>query len=406
MQRRAGSAALLRASQQLHGLPSFSGAASSFSSSASSSDDGDKPSFEQLVGNTRMVRLDFASKLTGCNILAKCEYENPGGSIKDRAALWMIRDAEARGLLKRGEPGVVVEGTAGNTGIGLALAARVFGYRCIIGIASSQSEEKKATLRLAGASLVEVPPVPYKNPNNYVHVAKRLAAEIKSTTGMNTLYADQWDNLANRRAHVESTGPEIARQAIEMTGRLDAFSCAMGTGGTLAGTSEYLRANVPGIKIGLTDPCGAALYRYFTEGELRSEGSSITEGIGQGRITGNMEGFRPDLLHEIPDTEMINTLYELLEKEGLAVGGSAAINVAGAIRIAKDLGPGHTVVTVLCDLGQRYASKLYNPSFLASKGLPIAPWLHTQDQQEDLDPEFFTALHEATIRATAPVDEA
>ncbi|GBG32875.1 Cysteine synthase [Hondaea fermentalgiana] len=395
------SAAALAAAQRRLGGSLGPGGAAWLSSSAG---DGAKPGFEQLVGNTRMVRLKFASELTGCDVLAKCEYENPGGSIKDRAALWMIRDAEARGLLKRGEPGVVVEGTAGNTGIGLALASRVFGYRCIIGIASSQSEEKKATLRLAGASLVEVPPVPYKNPNNYVHVAKRLAAEIKEQTGLNTLYADQWDNLANRRAHTESTGPEIYEQAMAMTGRLDAFSCAMGTGGTLSGVAEYLRSKHPSIKIGLTDPCGAAVYRYFRDGQLASEGSSITEGIGQGRITGNMEGFTPDLLHEIPDTEMMPTLYALLEKEGLAVGGSAAVNVAGAIRVAKDLGPGHTVVTPLCDLGQRYASKLYNPSFLASKGLPVAPWLQDQSFQEDLDPDFFNALHEATIKATAPAD--
>jgi len=372
-----------------------------FSSSPYPANLNDLPGFEQLVGNTRLVRLKHASEMTGCNVLGKCEYENPGGSVKDRAALWMIRDAEARGVLKQGEPAVVVEGTAGNTGIGLALASRVRGYKTVICLASSQSEEKKATLRISGATLIEVPPVPYKNPNNYVHVAKRVAAEIKKSAGVNTFYANQWDNLANRQSHIDSTGPEILKQAIEMTGRLDAFSCAMGTGGTLSGVGMYLREKHPSVKIGLTDPCGAAVYRFFRDGKLAAEGSSITEGIGQGRITGNMEGFKPDLLHEIPDEEMMPILYDLLEYEGLAVGGSAACNVAGAIRIAKELGPGHTVVTVLCDLGQRYASKLYNPSFLASKGLPIAPWLQEQSVQEANDPNFFDMINSAKEKATA-----
>lgn len=393
--RRVSSASVSMRMRKLAGVPGWRGLAALSSASSASS----LSAFESNVGNTRLVRLKRASELAGCDVLGKCEYENPGGSIKDRAALAMLKDAEARGVLRRGEPGIVIEGTAGNTGIGLALACRVAQYKCVICIARTQSEEKKQTLRLAGAQLVEVDAVPYKNPNNYVHVAKRLAESLRKESGLPVLYADQWDNPANRRAHTESTGPEVLQQALAMTGRLDAFSCAMGTGGTLTGVAEFLRAEHPSAKIGLTDPAGAALFRYFRDGALAAEGSSITEGIGQGRITGNMESFKPDLLHEIDDHEMITTLYDLLEHDGLALGGSAAINVAGAIRIGKQLGPGHTVATVLCDLGQRYASKLYNASFLASKGLPVAPWLLDADAQRKEDPAFFGMLDKARADA-------
>jgi cysteine synthase A len=279
--------------------------------------------FEQAVGNTKLLRLNAISEQTGCNIFGKCEYENPGGSIKDRAALWMVRDAEERGELVRGEPGVIIEGTAGNTGVGLALAAGVFGYKCIIAIAETQSVEKKNLLRWAGAHLVEVPAVPYKDPNNYVHVARRISEEIARKGTVRSFYANQWDNLSNRKAHYESTGPEIYEQ---LDGKVDAFSCAMGTGGTLSGTSQFLRQVNPDIMIALTDPCGAALVRYFNEGELQGVGSSISEGIGQGRITGNIEGFTPDIALEVSDEVMVPVLEDLQRTEGLALGGSAGIN--------------------------------------------------------------------------------
>lgn len=319
------------------------------------------------IGNTPLIKLVGPSKLTGCNIYGKAEFANPGGSVKDRAALYIIKDAEEKGLLTPGK-GLIVEGTAGNTGIGLALVGNARGYRTIICIADTQSKEKKDALRWAGAQLVEVPAVPFKNPNNYVHIAQRLASSL----GQGVLYSNQWDNLANRRAHIETTGPEIWAQT---EGKIDAFSCAMGTGGTLTGVGAFLKSKNSKVKVCLTDPRGAALVSYFRTGELKAQGDSITEGIGQGRVTGNMRDFTPDLSYEIPDTEALPVLYDLLEKEGLCLGGSSAINVAGAMRVAKDLGPGHTIVTILCDSGTRYASKLYNPSFLRSRNLPVPRWL-------------------------------
>mmetsp|Transcript_6000 Transcript_6000/g.7837 ORF Transcript_6000/g.7837 Transcript_6000/m.7837 type:complete len:397 (-) Transcript_6000:55-1245(-) len=344
----------------------------------------DQCGFEQLVGNTRLVYLKRASDLTGCNIFGKCEYENPGGSIKDRAALWMLRDAESKGFLKRGEPGIIVEGTAGNTGIGLALAAGMMGYECVICIANTQSEEKLNVLRWAGAHLVTVPAVPYKNPNNYVHVAKRLAEKLNEMGTCRSFYANQWDNLANRQAHIDGTGPEIVKQVSDLTGggTVDAFSCAMGTGGTLSGVAEYLRSVNKDVQIGLTDPYGAVLTNYFESGEMKAEGSSISEGVGQGRITGNIEGFKPDFAIEISDEDMMKALTDTQKHEGLALGTSAGINIAGAIAVANKVGPGKNVVTVLCDLGQRYAGKLYNPKFLRSKGLPVAEWLEPSRDSE------------------------
>jgi len=324
--------------------------------------------FSAAVGNTDLIRLKGPSEATGCEIYGKAEFQNPGGSIKDRAAVSILDDAEARGILVRGKPGIIVEGTAGNTGIGLTLAGNERGYRTVICIANTQSQEKKDTLRWCGADLIEVPAVPFKNPNNYVHIATRLAAEL----GDGVLYANQWDNPANRRAHIEGTGPEIWEQT---GGKIDAFSCATGTGGTLAGTAEYLRSMNPNIKIGLTDPCGAALVRYYNEGELKSVGDSISEGIGQGRITGNMQQFKPDFALEVSDHEALPVLFDLVEKEGLCLGSSSAINIAGAMRVAKLLGPGHTIVTVLADWGTRYASKIYNPTFLRGRNLPVPRWL-------------------------------
>ncbi|KAH9258629.1 hypothetical protein BASA81_003131 [Batrachochytrium salamandrivorans] len=325
-----------------------------------------KTCFEQAVGKTQTLRLKWASE----------EYSNPGGSIKDRAALWMIREAERQGVLVRGEPGVVVEGTAGNTGIGLALAASTFGYHTVICLADTQSEEKKSLLRWSGAHLVQVPAVPFKNPNNYVHVAERLSKLLQGN--IRTLYANQWDNPANQLSHFESTGPEI----FDFFGdKLDAFSCAVGTGGTLHGTSDFLRSKYGSkVTIGLTDPRGASLVRYFNEGELRAEGSSISEGIGQGRITGNLTGFKPDIALEITDDEMTEALRETQKHDGLMLGGSAAVNVAGAIKIARLLGKDKNVCTVLCDAGSRYATKLYNPAFLNGKGLPVPEWLDLQAQ--------------------------
>ncbi len=322
----------------------------------------------EAIGNTPLIRLRRASELTGCEILGKAEFMNPGQSVKDRAALGIIRDAIARGLLHPG--GTIVEGTAGNTGIGLALVGASLGFRTVIVIPETQSQEKKDMLRLAGAELVEVPAVPYRDPNNYVRYSERLAAALAKTEPNGAIWANQFDNVANREAHLRTTGPEIWEQT---QGRVDGFICAVGTGGTLAGVAIALQSK--GVKIGLADPEGAALYSYYTTGELKAEGSSITEGIGQGRITKNLEGFRPDFCYRIPDTEALPIVFDLLEHEGLCVGGSSGVNVAGAIRMARDLGPGHTIVTVLCDYGTRYASKLFNPDFLRSKGLPVPAFL-------------------------------
>ncbi|NIZ15038.1 cysteine synthase A, partial [Phaeobacter sp. HF9A] len=304
-------------------------------------------------------------------ILGKAEFLNPGQSVKDRAALYIIKDAIARGALQPG--GTIVEGTAGNTGIGLALVGASMGFKTVIVIPETQSEEKKDMLRLAGAQLVQVPAAPYKNPNNYVRYSERLANELAKTEPNGAIWANQFDNVANRQAHVETTGPEIWEQT---GGKVDGFICAVGSGGTLAGIAEALQPK--GVKIGLADPMGAALYSYYTTGELASEGSSITEGIGQGRITKNLEGLTPDFNYQIPDAEALPYVFDLLHDEGLVLGGSSAINIAGAVRLAKDMGPGHTIVTVLCDYGTRYQSKLFNPDFLKEKGLPVPDWMtHT-----------------------------
>ncbi len=326
--------------------------------------------FIGTIGNTPLIRLRRASDATGCEILGKAEFLNPGSSVKDRAAKYIILDAEQRGALQPG--GVIVEGTAGNTGIGLALAANARGYRTVIVIPETQSQEKKDMLRLCGAELREVPAAPYRDPNNYVHVAQRLAEEMAKTEPNGVLYANQWDNTANRRAHFEGTGPEIWDQT---DGKVDGFICAVGTGGTLAGIAMALRERKKDVVIGLADPLGAALYSFYTTGELKSEGSSITEGIGQGRITGNLEGLEVDAPFQIPDEEAIPYCFDLLKEEGLCLGGSSGMNVAGAIRLAKQLGPGHTIVTILCDYGTRYQSKLFNPAFLREKGLPVPNWL-------------------------------
>jgi cysteine synthase len=326
--------------------------------------------FVGSVGNTPLIRLQRASEMTGCEILGKAEFLNPGGSVKDRAALYIVKDAEERGLLRPG--GVIVEGTAGNTGIGLALVANARGYRTVIVIPDTQSQEKKDILRQVGAELREVPAVPYANPNNYVKVSGRLAEAIASIHPQGAIWANQFDNTANRRAHYETTGPEIWAQT---DGRVDGFICAVGTGGTLAGAAMYLRERNPRIRIGLADPMGAALFNYYAHGTLKAEGSSITEGIGQGRITKNLEGFTVDAPFQIPDEEVVPIVFDLLKHEGLFLGGSSGINVAGAIRLAKEMGPGHTIVTILCDGGQRYASRLFNPAFLRSKNLPTPDWL-------------------------------
>ena len=326
--------------------------------------------FVDAVGNTPLIALRKASELTGCRILGKAEFLNPGGSVKDRAAKYIILDAEERGELQPG--GVVVEGTAGNTGIGLALVGNARGYRTVIVIPETQSEEKKDMLRLCGAELREVPAVPFKNPENYVHVAERLAKELSASAPRGVLYANQWDNLSNRDGHFRSTGPEIWEQT---EGRVDGFTCAIGTGGTLAGVGLFLKERNRDVAIAAADPMGAAMYDYFKHGKLASEGSSITEGIGQGRVTRNIDGAPVDDAYRIPDEEMLPIVFDLLDEEGLCLGGSSGINVAGAIRLAKDLGPGHTVVTVLADSGTRYQSKLFDPTFLRSKGLPVPGWL-------------------------------
>ncbi len=326
--------------------------------------------FCALVGNTPLVRLERASERTGCEILGKCEFLNPGQSVKDRAALYIVLDAEERGALRPG--GVVVEGTAGNTGIGLALVGRARGYRTVIVMPETQSQEKKDMLALCGADLRLVPAAPYKNPGNYVHVSERVAEELAETEANGVLWANQWDNLANRRAHYEGTGPEIWRQT---GGKVDAFVSAIGTGGTISGVGMFLKERNADVRIVLADPHGAAMYEWFAHGELKSEGSSITEGIGQGRVTANVDGAPVDDQYRIGDDEALEAIYELAQHEGLVLGGSSGINVAGAIRAARDLGPGHVVVTMLCDYGDRYRSKLFNPAFLKEKGLPTPPWL-------------------------------
>jgi cysteine synthase A len=324
----------------------------------------------EAIGNTPLIKLERASERTGCTILGKAEFMNPGQSVKDRAALFIIEDAVKRGTLKPG--GIIVEGTAGNTGIGLALVANALGYRTVIVIPDTQSQEKKDTLRLCGAELIEVPAVPYSNPNNYVKVSGRLAEQLNKSEPQGAIWANQFDNVANRQGHVETTGPEIWAQT---DGKVDGFVCAVGTGGTLAGVGIALKDRKPAVKIALADPLGAALYSYYTRGELKSEGSSITEGIGQGRITKNLEDAPIDLAYQVPDEEAVPIIFDLLEQEGLCLGGSSGINVAGAMRLAKDMGRGHVIVTVLADYGTRYQSKLFNPEFLRSKNLPVPGWL-------------------------------
>ena len=322
------------------------------------------------VGNTPLIKLKRASEETGCTILGKAEFMNPGQSVKDRAALFMIRDAIRRGQLRPG--GTIVEGTAGNTGIGLAVIANAMGFRTVIVIPETQSQEKKDTLRLLGAALVEVPAVPYKNPNNYVKYSARLAETLAKTEANGAVWANQFDNIANREAHIATTAEEIWT---ETQGRIDGFVSAVGSGGTLAGTSIGLKSHRSDIQVALADPPGASLHSYYTTGELKSEGSSITEGIGQGRITKNLEGAVVDRSYLIPDAEGVSLVFQLLEEEGLCLGSSSGVNVAGAIRLARDLGPGKTIVTILCDYGTRYQSKLFNPDFLRSKNLPVPSWL-------------------------------
>jgi len=334
----------------------------------------------ELIGNTPLLKLRHASEATGCTILGKCEFLNPGQSVKDRAALYIIKDAMRRGDLKPG--GVVIDGTAGNTGIGLAVVANALGIRTVIVIPETQTQEKKDTLRALGADLVEVPAVPYRNPNNYVKVSGRIAEQLAREESGGAIWANQFDNVANRRAHVETTGPEIWEQT---KGKVDGFICAVGTGGTLAGVAEALRTQSPNIAIGLADPPGAALFSFYTSGELKAEGSSITEGIGQGRITANLEGFEPDYAFQIPDEESVPVCFDLLEHEGLCMGPSSGVNVAGAMRLARELGPGHTIVTILADYGTRYQSKLFNAQFLKSKGLEVPWWL---DRQKHAEPAF------------------
>ena len=322
----------------------------------------------KAIGKTPLIKLRRASEETGCEILGKAEFMNPGQSVKDRAALFIIRDAIAKGTLRPG--GTIVEGTAGNTGIGLALVGASMGFKTVIVIPETQSEEKKDMLRLAGAELVQVPAAPYRNPNNFVRYSERLAHELARTTNEGVIWANQFDNVANRQAHIETTGPEIWEQT---GGKVDGFCCAVGSGGTLAGVAMALQPK--GVKIALADPDGAALHSYYTTGELATQGGSIAEGIGQVRITRNLEGFTPDFSYNIPDSEALPIVFDLLEHEGLCLGASSGVNVAGAMRLARDLGPGHTIVTVLCDYGTRYQSKLFNPDFLREKDLPVPGWL-------------------------------
>ncbi|MFZ9020613.1 MAG: cysteine synthase A [Paracoccaceae bacterium] len=320
------------------------------------------------IGNTPLIKLKKVSEDTGCTILGKAEFMNPGQSVKDRAALYIIRDAISRGELRPG--GTIVEGTAGNTGIGLALVGASLGFKTVIVIPNTQSQEKKDMIRLAGAELVEVPAVPYKNPNNYVRYSERLAAEMNKSEPNGAVWANQFDNTANRQAHIDGTGPEIWRQT---DGKVDGFICACGSGGTLAGVAASLQPK--GVKIGLADPMGSALYSHYVNGTLASEGGSISEGIGQGRITKNLEGLSPDMSFQITDQEALPIVFDLLENEGLCLGGSSGINIAGAKKMAQKLGKGHTIVTILCDIGTRYQSKLFNEAFLREKDLPVPLWL-------------------------------
>jgi cysteine synthase A len=322
------------------------------------------------IGHTPLIRLNRASDLTGCEILGKAEFMNPGQSVKDRAALFIVQDAIRRGTLRPG--GVIVEGTAGNTGIGLAVVGNALGFRSVIVIPDTQSQEKKDALRLLGAELIEVPAVPYRDPNNYVKVSGRIAEELAKTEPHGAIWANQFDNVANRQAHIEGTGPEIWHQT---NGRVDGFTCSVGTGGTLAGVAIALKQKTPNVKIAAADPMGAAIYSWIKTGELTSHGSSITEGIGQNRVTANLEGAPIDDAYEISDAEALPLIFDLLQHEGLCMGGSTGINVAGAIRMAKEMGRGHTIVTILCDYGTRYQSKLFNPAFLRSKDLPVPEWL-------------------------------
>jgi len=329
----------------------------------------------EAIGNTPLIKLARVSAATGCTILGKAEFMNPGQSVKDRAALFIIEDAVKKGELKPG--GVIVEGTAGNTGIGLALVGNAMGFRTVIVIPETQSQEKKDMLRLCGAELVEVPAVPYANPNNYVKLSGRLAEQLAKSEPNGAIWANQFDNVANRQGHIETTGPEIWAQT---DGKVDGFTCAVGTGGTLAGIGIALKAKNSAVRIALADPMGAALYSYYTTGTLKSEGSSITEGIGQGRITKNLEGAPIDVAYQIADEEAVQIIFDLLEHEGLCLGGSSGINVAGAVRLAKEMGPGHIIVTILADYGTRYQSKLFNPKFLREKKLPVPPWLERRSQ--------------------------
>ncbi|GGL59155.1 cysteine synthase A [Wenxinia marina] len=332
-----------------------------------------KSDLADAIGKTPLIKLRRASEETGCTILGKCEFLNPGQSVKDRAALGIIRAAIVKGELRPG--GTIVEGTAGNTGIGLALVGNSLGFKTVIVIPETQSQEKKDMIRLAGAELIQVPAAPYKNPNNYVRYSGRLAEELAKSAPNGAIWANQFDNTANRQAHIDGTGPEIWAQT---DGKVDGFVCAVGTGGTLAGVGMALQPK--GVKIGLADPGGSAIFSIYTEGEAKAEGDSITEGIGQGRITANLEGFRPDMAYKIPDDEALPIVFDLLAEEGLCLGGSSGINVAGAIRMARELGPGHTIVTILCDYGTRYQSKLFNIDFLKSKGLPTPSWLDRAPQ--------------------------
>jgi len=346
-----------------------------------------KDSVLAAIGNTPLIKLRRASEETGCTILGKAEFMNPGGSVKDRAALGIVSDAIGDGRLRPG--GIIVDGTAGNTGIGLTVVGNALGMRSVIVIPETQTQEKKDALRSLGATLVEVPAVPYKNPNNYVKVAGRLAERLNNEDEDGAIFANQFDNVANRDIHVRTTGPEIWEQT---EGKVDAFVSAVGTGGTLAGVAMALRQRNPKVQIALADVPGAALFNYYTDGELRAEGTSITEGIGQGRITANLEGLDVDHAFLIPDEEMLRTVYSMIEDEGLALGTSSGVNVAGAIRLARELGPGKTIVTMLCDTAARYQSRLFNAEFLRSKGLPLAPWL---EKPADIQPDFIS-LEEQT----------
>lgn len=339
-------------------------------------------SVTDLIGNTPLIRLKKLSDATGCDILGKAEFLNPGQSVKDRAALSIIRAAESSGALRPG--GTIVEGTAGNTGIGLAMVGKALGYKSVIVIPNSQSQEKKDAIRAYGGQLIEVPPKPYRDPNNFVRLSGRLAEHLNKTLPNGAIWANQFDNTANRQAHIDTTGPEIFNQT---GGKVDGFICACGSGGTLAGVATALRARSASVKIGLADPMGAALYDYYVHGELKADGSSISEGIGQGRITANLEGFKPDFAYKIEDKEAMPYIFDLMDEEGIVLGGSSAINIAGAVRLARELGPGHTIVTILCDYGTRYQSKLFDPAFLRSKDIAVPAWM---EEPLDFDIPFET----------------